>query len=76
MIFGVWQRWLVFAIIAALFLAQLPFQRRFMRDPRANAIFYNASGTVLLLCQTNDLELESHGEILKAICASVELEDE
>jgi len=49
MIFAVWQRWLVFAIIAALFLAQLPFPRRFMRDPRANAVFYNASGTTLFV---------------------------
>ncbi len=47
--FAVWGRWLVFAIIAALFVAQLPFQRRFLRDPRANAVFYNASGTTLFV---------------------------
>jgi chlorophyll synthase len=49
MIFAVWGRWLVFLIIAALFVAQLPFQRRFMRDPVANAVFYNASGTTLFV---------------------------
>jgi chlorophyll synthase len=49
MMFAVWGRWLVFAIIAALFVAQLPFQVRFLRDPRANAIFYNASGTTLFV---------------------------
>ena len=49
MIFAVWGRWLVFLIIAGLFVAQLPFQRKFMRDPVANAVFYNASGTTLFV---------------------------
>jgi chlorophyll synthase len=49
MMFAVWGRWLAFAIIAALFVAQLPFQVRFIRDPRANAVFYNASGTTLFV---------------------------
>lgn len=38
--------------------------------------FYSARGTVLVLCQTNDLELESNGLVLRAICKSMELEDE
>ena len=33
-------------------------------------------GTVLLMCQTSDLELEDNGPVLKAICASLEVEDE
>lgn len=37
--------------------------------------FYSARGTVLVLCQTNDLELERNGLVLKAICASLEVED-
>ena len=38
--------------------------------------FYSARGTVLVLCQINDLELETNEPILRAICASLELEDE
>lgn len=38
--------------------------------------FYTSRGTVLVLCQTNDLELETHEPILRAICASLELEDD
>src|SRR6266481_5751034 len=38
--------------------------------------FYSSQGTILVLCQTNDLELEKHEPVLRAICASVELEDE
>ena len=49
MIFGVWGRWLVFAIIAALFVAQFPFQQRFLQDPKGRAVFYNASGTTLFV---------------------------
>lgn len=49
MTFMAWQRWLFAGIIAALFLAQLPLQRRFMQDPRGRAIFYNASGTTLFV---------------------------
>jgi hypothetical protein len=38
--------------------------------------FYSSRGTVLVLCQTNDLELDRHEPVLRAICASIELEDE
>jgi hypothetical protein len=38
--------------------------------------FYCADGTVLVMCQLNDLELEQHEPILRAICASLKLEDE
>lgn len=38
--------------------------------------FYSPQGTVLVLCQTNDLELEERGPILQAICASMRLEDD
>lgn len=49
MMFAVWGRWLVAAIIAALFVAQIPLQAKFMQDPRGRAIFYNASGTTLFV---------------------------
>jgi hypothetical protein len=38
--------------------------------------FYSNQGTVLVLCQTSDLELENNGPVLKAICASLEVEEE
>jgi hypothetical protein len=38
--------------------------------------FYSANGTVLVLCQANDLELDDHGPILRAMCASLEVDDE
>jgi hypothetical protein len=38
--------------------------------------FYSARGTVLVLCQCNDLELEKNEPVLRAICASLEIEDE
>jgi hypothetical protein len=38
--------------------------------------FYTAGGTALVLCQTNDLELATHEPVLRAMCASMELEDE
>ncbi|HLN27135.1 MAG TPA: hypothetical protein VK395_05285 [Gemmataceae bacterium] len=38
--------------------------------------FYSARGTVLLLCQLNDLELEKNEPVLRAICASLEVADE
>lgn len=38
--------------------------------------FYSAGGTVLVLCQMNDLELETNEPVLRAICASLELEEE
>jgi hypothetical protein len=37
--------------------------------------FYTSRGTVLVLCQVNDLELEQNEPVLRAICASLELED-
>lgn len=36
--------------------------------------FYSQRGTVLVLCQTNDLE--NNEPILRAICSSLEVEDE
>src|SRR5690348_14447217 len=36
--------------------------------------FYSSRGTVLVLCQTNDLE--ENEPILRAICASLEVDDE
>jgi hypothetical protein len=38
--------------------------------------FYSSEGTVLLLCQTNDLELEQHEPVLRAICKSLEVDQE
>jgi hypothetical protein len=38
--------------------------------------FYTPGGTVLVLCQANDLELEDHGPILRAMCASMQVDDE
>lgn len=38
--------------------------------------FYTSRGTALVLCQTNDLELATHEPVLRAMCASMELEDE
>jgi hypothetical protein len=38
--------------------------------------FYGARGTVLVLCQANDLELDAHEPVLRAICASLELEED
>ena len=38
--------------------------------------FYSDAGTVLVMCQTNDLELESNGRVLKAICESLTVEGE
>lgn len=37
--------------------------------------FYSAYGTVLLLCQFNDLEIETNEPVLRAICASLKVED-
>ena len=37
---------------------------------------YSESGTLLVLCQANDLELEDHGPILRAMCASMQVDDE
>ena len=38
--------------------------------------FYTPRGTVLVLCQTNDLEPEKNELVLRAICASMEIDDE
>jgi len=38
--------------------------------------FYSAQGTVLLMFQFNDLEIEKNEPVLRAMCASLELEDE
>jgi hypothetical protein len=37
--------------------------------------FYSPKGTVLLMWQANDLELEAHEAVLRAITASLEVED-
>ncbi|SRR5579883_1489698 len=36
--------------------------------------FYGGAGTVLMMWQTNDLELDQLGPVLKAICASIRVE--
>jgi hypothetical protein len=36
---------------------------------------YSEPGTVLVLCQTNDLELEEFEPVLRAICASIKIEE-
>lgn len=36
----------------------------------------SAAGVVLVLCQSNDLELEEYEPILRAICASLNIEEE
>ena len=38
--------------------------------------FDSDAGTVLVMCQTNDLELEKNGPVLKAICESLAIEGE
>jgi hypothetical protein len=38
--------------------------------------FYCARGTVLVLAQASDLELETHAPVLRAICASLEVDDD
>ncbi len=37
--------------------------------------FYSDAGTVLVLCQCNDLEDEIHESVLRAICASMTVDD-
>jgi hypothetical protein len=37
---------------------------------------YSAQGTVLVLCQVNDLELETNEPVLRAICASLQVDEE
>jgi hypothetical protein len=38
--------------------------------------FYCSRGTIVVLCQVNDLELEINEPVLRAICASLEVDDE
>lgn len=37
--------------------------------------FYSPLGTIFIMCQVNDLELETNEPVLRAICASLELDD-
>ena len=37
--------------------------------------FYSEEGPILVLCQTNDLELEEYEPVLRAICASLKVEE-
>jgi hypothetical protein len=37
--------------------------------------FYSEAGTVLVMCQSNDLELEQNEPVLRAICASMRVEE-
>jgi hypothetical protein len=36
---------------------------------------YADAGTLLVLCQTNDLELDEYGPVLRTICASLNVEE-
>jgi hypothetical protein len=38
--------------------------------------FYSAQGTVLVLCQVNDLELPTNEPVLRAMCASLKVDEE
>ena len=38
--------------------------------------FYTSHGTVLLMCQVNDLELSTNEPVLRAICVSLEVDEE
>jgi hypothetical protein len=38
--------------------------------------FYSPQGTVLVLCEINDLELETNEPILRAMCASLEVDED
>jgi hypothetical protein len=38
--------------------------------------FYCSRGTVVVMCQMNDLELETNEPVLRAICASLEVDDD
>ncbi len=37
--------------------------------------FYTSAGTLLLMCQANDLELETHEPVMRAICASLQVDE-
>jgi hypothetical protein len=36
----------------------------------------SAAGTLLILCQSDDLELDQHEPVLRAMCASLELDED
>jgi hypothetical protein len=38
--------------------------------------FYSDSGTVLVMCQSNDLEMAENEPVLRAICASLAVEEQ
>jgi hypothetical protein len=38
--------------------------------------FYSGLGTVLVMWQINDLELAKHEKVLRAICASIKIDDD
>jgi hypothetical protein len=38
--------------------------------------FYSSLGTVLVMCQINDLEMDKNEPVLKAICASLQVDEE
>jgi hypothetical protein len=38
--------------------------------------FYCSRGTVVVMCQVNDLEVEKNEPVLRAICASLEVDDD
>jgi hypothetical protein len=38
--------------------------------------FYTAGGTVLVMCQSSDLDSETHEPVLRAICASMEVDED
>lgn len=38
--------------------------------------FYCSRGTILVMCQLNDLETERHEPVLRAICASLEVDED
>jgi hypothetical protein len=38
--------------------------------------FYSGQGTILVMWQINDLELERHEQVLRAICASIKVEED
>ena len=38
--------------------------------------FYCSRGTMVVMCQVNDLELETNEPVLRAICASLEVADD
>lgn len=37
--------------------------------------FYTAQGTALLMCQVNDLESDVNEKVLRAVCASLQVDD-